>query len=294
MNIEMRVGIDFDGTEADTSSCKSNWLKEVYGLSVPPSQCDNTSCRQALTNFLMNPTTLVKWNNYLQIRSGGDLEAYLQSKKYGPHNASLISDLLTQAFHMKEVPEVFAKDTAHKIYDSFRDFVYIKSGLEYTSPIAGAHEAMKQMAESKKHLYTITARPEGEVLDAALWWQEKHGSNKFLKGYFSAEVIDPHFGRILSKGEICDVYGFTVHIDDDLRHLQKPENLIDNFHRILIRIGEKEGGPLQGTGTQKVPPIYAARSWKEVSDVVQELEHQIVQGKIPIRKARFDKAYCRD
>lgn len=38
------IGIDFDGTLADTNTLKSLWIKERLGLTIPPYLCDHTSC----------------------------------------------------------------------------------------------------------------------------------------------------------------------------------------------------------------------------------------------------------
>ena len=40
----MIVGIDFDGTIADTNAAKSVWIKRELGIDVPPYLCDRTSC----------------------------------------------------------------------------------------------------------------------------------------------------------------------------------------------------------------------------------------------------------
>lgn len=40
----MRIGIDFDGTLADTNSVKSHWILSELGLRVPPWRCDRTAC----------------------------------------------------------------------------------------------------------------------------------------------------------------------------------------------------------------------------------------------------------
>ena len=42
----MKIGIDFDGTIADTNTAKSYWIKKNIGLSIPPYQCDKTTCLQ--------------------------------------------------------------------------------------------------------------------------------------------------------------------------------------------------------------------------------------------------------
>ena len=39
----MRIGLDFDGTIADTNSIKSEWIKNNLGSEVPPYLCDRTS-----------------------------------------------------------------------------------------------------------------------------------------------------------------------------------------------------------------------------------------------------------
>jgi hypothetical protein len=38
------VALDFDGTVADTNFVKSEWIKNNLGLTIPPYQCDRTSC----------------------------------------------------------------------------------------------------------------------------------------------------------------------------------------------------------------------------------------------------------
>jgi hypothetical protein len=40
----MIIGIDFDGTIADTNSVKSTWIAEHLGMAVPPYLCDHTCC----------------------------------------------------------------------------------------------------------------------------------------------------------------------------------------------------------------------------------------------------------
>lgn len=40
----MIIGIDFDGTIADTNSEKSKWIQKELGMKVPPYLCDRTSC----------------------------------------------------------------------------------------------------------------------------------------------------------------------------------------------------------------------------------------------------------
>jgi hypothetical protein len=42
--MNMIIGIDFDGTLADTNSVKSRWIKEHLHLDVPPWLCDRTDC----------------------------------------------------------------------------------------------------------------------------------------------------------------------------------------------------------------------------------------------------------
>jgi hypothetical protein len=39
----MRIGLDFDGTIADTNAVKSAWIKVELGMHVPPYLCDRTS-----------------------------------------------------------------------------------------------------------------------------------------------------------------------------------------------------------------------------------------------------------
>ncbi len=39
----MRVGIDFDGTIADTNRAKSDWIRRELDMIVPPYLCDRTS-----------------------------------------------------------------------------------------------------------------------------------------------------------------------------------------------------------------------------------------------------------
>jgi len=39
----MRIGLDFDGTIADTNAVKSDWIKVELGMHVPPYLCDRTS-----------------------------------------------------------------------------------------------------------------------------------------------------------------------------------------------------------------------------------------------------------
>lgn len=40
----LAVGVDFDGTLADTNTFKTGWIIENLGLEVPPHLCDATSC----------------------------------------------------------------------------------------------------------------------------------------------------------------------------------------------------------------------------------------------------------
>lgn len=40
----MKVGIDFDGTLADTNALKSAWIKQYLNIDVPPHLTDRTSC----------------------------------------------------------------------------------------------------------------------------------------------------------------------------------------------------------------------------------------------------------
>ena len=40
----MNIGIDFDGTIADTNTAKSSWIKENFDIYVPPYLCDRSSC----------------------------------------------------------------------------------------------------------------------------------------------------------------------------------------------------------------------------------------------------------
>jgi len=40
----MGIGIDFDGTIADTNAVKSRWIERVLGRCIPPYLCDRTSC----------------------------------------------------------------------------------------------------------------------------------------------------------------------------------------------------------------------------------------------------------
>lgn len=42
--INMKIGIDFDGTIADTNQIKSRWIQDQLGISVPPYMTDRTSC----------------------------------------------------------------------------------------------------------------------------------------------------------------------------------------------------------------------------------------------------------
>lgn len=40
----MIIGVDFDGTIADTNSEKATWIKRELGFDVKPYMCDRTSC----------------------------------------------------------------------------------------------------------------------------------------------------------------------------------------------------------------------------------------------------------
>lgn len=40
----MKIGVDFDGTIADTNAEKSRWIENNLGLKIPSYQCDKTSC----------------------------------------------------------------------------------------------------------------------------------------------------------------------------------------------------------------------------------------------------------
>lgn len=40
----MVIGIDFDGTIADTNTLKAEWIRQRLGLVIPPYLCDHTSC----------------------------------------------------------------------------------------------------------------------------------------------------------------------------------------------------------------------------------------------------------
>ncbi len=40
----MIIGIDFDGTLADTNTLKAEWIRQRMGLVIPPYLCDHTSC----------------------------------------------------------------------------------------------------------------------------------------------------------------------------------------------------------------------------------------------------------
>jgi hypothetical protein len=40
----MGIGIDFDGTMADTNTAKSAWIRRELGRDVPPYACDHTCC----------------------------------------------------------------------------------------------------------------------------------------------------------------------------------------------------------------------------------------------------------
>ena len=40
----MKIGIDFDGTVADTSTAKSSYIESHFGLDVPPCRCNRTEC----------------------------------------------------------------------------------------------------------------------------------------------------------------------------------------------------------------------------------------------------------
>ncbi len=38
------VGVDYDGTIADTNGRKAAWIRQRLGIEVPPSNCDRSSC----------------------------------------------------------------------------------------------------------------------------------------------------------------------------------------------------------------------------------------------------------
>ena len=40
----MRIGIDYDGTIADTNAVKSQWIQANLGQTIPPEKCDRTQC----------------------------------------------------------------------------------------------------------------------------------------------------------------------------------------------------------------------------------------------------------
>ncbi len=40
----LAVGLDFDGTVADTNTLKAHWIKEHLGISIEPHLCDWTNC----------------------------------------------------------------------------------------------------------------------------------------------------------------------------------------------------------------------------------------------------------
>lgn len=47
----MIIGIDFDGTIADTNSQKSTWIQQELGMQVPRYLCDRTSCVPIIGEF---------------------------------------------------------------------------------------------------------------------------------------------------------------------------------------------------------------------------------------------------